>query len=403
MLPISGLFSNKMKLFVDGRKHVFETLQKNITPNDRVIWFHAASLGEYEQAVPIINRIQESFPDHKLLLTFFSPSGYEVKKNSKLVDIITYLPLDTPTKVRNFLNLTHPELVLFIKYEFWPNFLSELKARDIPTLLISGAFRKDQLFFKPYGNWMRQYLDTFDHFFLQNQASETLLQSIGYTNSSISGDTRFDRVANQLEQDNHLEFVSVFKAARPCVVFGSSWPEDESLLYPYINEDKNETRYIIAPHTVKPSRISEIQDSLQVSSVLYSEKDGKDLSQFKVLIIDTIGLLTKIYSYADIAYVGGAAGNTGLHNILEPATFGVPVIIGKNYDRFPEAQTLERRKGLFSVASPAQLKCILEKLLKNQRYRSQTGSISANFIQENTGATDMVMSYILSYFSKTKR
>lgn len=392
-----------MKLFVKGRKRVFETLQKSISSDDRVIWFHAASLGEYEQAVPIINSIKESFPDHKILMTFFSPSGYEVKKNSQLVDFITYLPLDTPANARKFLEFTNPELALFIKYEFWPNFLSRLKSKNIPTLLISGAFRKDQLFFKPYGKWMRQYLDTFEHFFLQNQSSETLLQSIGYTNTSISGDTRFDRVASQLQQDNSLDFVAEFKAGKPCVVIGSSWPEDELLLSPYINEDKNETRYIIAPHTIKPSRISELQDSLQVSSVVYSEKDGKDLSQLKVLIIDTIGLLTKIYSYADIAYVGGAAGNTGLHNILEPATFGVPVIIGKNYDRFPEAAALKKRKGLFTVGSEAQLYNILEKLLNNPRYRAETGNISRNFIQENTGATAMVMTHIRSNFSKMKR
>ena len=403
MLPISGLFSDKMKLFVKGRKHIFKTLQKNISPEDRVIWFHAASLGEYEQAVPIINRIKQSYPSYKILVTFFSPSGYEVKKNSQLVDLITYLPLDTPTKVRRFLDLAHPELALFIKYEFWPNFLSELKTRDIPTLLISGAFRNDQLFFKPYGKWMLKYLKTFEHFFLQNQSSETLLQSIGFKNTSVSGDTRFDRVASQLLQNNNLDFVSEFKGHRPCIVIGSSWPEDEALLYPYINENKTHTRYIIAPHTIKPSRITEIQNSLQVPSVLYSQRQGKDLSQFKVLIIDTIGLLTKVYSYADIAYVGGAAGNTGLHNILEPATFGVPVIIGANYDRFPEASALQMRKGLFSVDSKAQLYDTLEKLLNNRAYRLKTGRISRDFIQENTGATDMVMSYIESRCPETKR
>lgn len=403
MLPITGLFSDKMKLFVEGRKHVYKTLQENISPKDRVIWFHAASLGEYEQAVPIITRIKQFYSSHKILVTFFSPSGYEVKKNNHLVDLVTYLPLDTPKKVRRFLDLVHPELALFIKYEFWPNFLSELKVRAIPTLLISGAFRNDQLFFKPYGRWMQKYLSTFQHFFLQNHPSEILLHSIGYKNTSVSGDTRFDRVASQLQQNNNLDFVSEFKGHRPCIVIGSSWPEDESLLYPFINENKTHTRYIIAPHTIKASRITEIQKSLEVTSVLYSQRKGKDLSQFKVLIIDTVGLLTKIYSYADIAYVGGAAGNTGLHNILEPATFGVPVVIGSNYERFPEAMALKSRKGLFTVDSKAQLYDTLEKLLNNRAFRMQTGKISSEFIQENTGATDMIISYIELNFPEIKR
>ena len=403
MLPVTGFFSDKMKLFVEGRKEVFTILEERISSEDKLIWIHAASLGEYEQAVPIIHRIRKNFTDYRILITFFSPSGYEIKKNSELVDIVTYLPLDTPTNVQRFLNHTNPQLALFIKYEFWPNYLSELKFRDIPTLLISGAFRKDQIFFKPYGKWMRQYLSTFEHFFLQNHSSESLLQSIGYHNTSVSGDTRFDRVASQLEQDNKLDFVEDFKEGKRCIVIGSSWPEDEALWSPLINGDDTDTKYIIAPHTIKNSRITEVESSLQVPTVRYTENQNENLKKFKVLIIDTIGLLTKIYSYADIAYVGGAAGNTGLHNILEPATFNVPIIIGQNYEKFPEAVALEKLGGLISVETSEELHNIVIKLLSDQEYTREVGDISGSFIRQNTGATDTIMKYLSSRPLKNKR
>lgn len=403
MIPVTGFFSDKMKLFVEGRKEVFTILEERISSEDKLIWIHAASLGEYEQAVPIIHRIRKNFTGYRILITFFSPSGYEIKKNSELVDIVTYLPLDTPKNAQRFLNHTNPQLALFIKYEFWPNYLSELKSRDIPTLLISGAFRKDQVFFKPYGKWMRQYLSTFEHFFLQNHSSESLLQSIGYHNTSVSGDTRFDRVASQLEQDNKLDFVEDFKEGKRCVVIGSSWPEDEALWSSLINGDDTDTKYIIAPHTIKNSRIAEIQNSLQVPTVRYTENQNENLKKFKVLIIDTIGILTKIYSYADIAYVGGAAGKTGLHNILEPATFNVPIIIGQNYEKFPEAVALEKLGGLISIETSEELHNTVIKLLSDQEYTREVGDISGSFIRQNTGATDTIMKYLFSRPLKNKR
>lgn len=392
-----------MKLFVKGRKRVFGVLEGKISSTDRVIWIHAASLGEYEQAVPIIHGLRQKMPNHKILMTFFSPSGYEIKKHSDLVDVVTYLPLDTPGNVRRFLDHTHPEISLIIKYEFWPNLLAELKRRGVFTLLVSGAFRPDQIFFKPYGKWMRKYLSTFNHFFLQNKASEVLLNGIGFTNTSISGDTRFDRVAGQLQMNNTLPFIEDFKSDETTVVIGSSWPEDEDLLIPFINKDKSKTKYIIAPHTIHSGRIAEIVNALEVSAVRYSQKADKDLWVYKVLIVDTIGLLSKIYSYADIAYVGGAAGSTGLHNILEPATFGVPIIIGKNYDRFPEAIDLNKKGGLFSVSSHDELKTVLDQLLTSPCYREETGHITVNFVRGNTGATQIVLKYIEDQFLHEKR
>lgn len=383
-----------MKLFVEGRKQVFEILQQNISAENRTIWFHAASLGEYEQALPVILKVKQLFPKHKIVLSFFSPSGYEVKKKSAVADVVVYLPLDTSKNARKFLELVHPDWALFIKYEFWPNFLQELKERNIKTLLISGAFRKDQAFFKPYGKWMRRYLQAFEYFFLQNESSKKLLSSLGYQNAAVSGDTRFDRVSEQLEQDNKLEFVEEFKGSKLCIVAGSSWPEDEALLAAYINQSDKDIKFIIAPHTLKPARITALKEQLERKTVLFSEKEGKELSNYQVFIVDTIGLLGRIYSYADIALVGGAVGTTGLHNILEPATFGMPVITGTNIDRFPEAIALRSQKGLFTVSSFGELKTQLDRLILDDSLRRKTGKVSADFIKDNTGATKMIINYL---------
>lgn len=397
ILPVSGLFSQKMRLFTDGRKHVFEHLRKQISAEDKVIWFHAASLGEYEQAVPVIEKVKEIFPKHKILVSFFSPSGYEIKKNSQLADILTYLPLDTSQNAEQFLDLVHPEWAIFIKYEFWPNFLKQLKLRNIKTLLVSGAFRKDQVFFKPYGSWMRKYLKAFDYFFLQNKESEILLKQIGFSNSTVSGDTRFDRVHAQLEENNQLDFVGEFVDEKLCLVAGSTWPEDEELLLDYINKAPKEQKFIIAPHTLKPARIKFLQEKLKKSSVLFSKKDGKELSGFQVFIVDTIGLLTRIYNYADVAYVGGAAGETGLHNILEPATFGVPVIIGKNYRKFPEAAALKKAGGLFSVTNKEETARLLKLFFEDPVVRQQHGQYAKRYIEEHKGATKAVINYLIEH------
>ncbi|MFZ0488778.1 MAG: glycosyltransferase N-terminal domain-containing protein [Salegentibacter sp.] len=384
-----------MKLFVEGRKEVFEKLENNIGPTDKIIWFHAASLGEFEQAVPVIEIIRQEFPEHRILVTFFSPSGYENKKNHPLAEIITYLPLDTKKNACRFLDLAKPELAFFVKYEIWPNFLAELKNRQIRSFLISGGFRKDQIFFKSYGGWMRKALETFEYFFVQNKESQDLLNSIGFNNVKISGDTRFDRVSRQIEYDNHLEFVNEFLQKETCIVAGSTWPEDDALLVPFINSTSEKAKFIIAPHEIKPEKVKALQAKIDKNSVLFSEKEGKDLSGYDVLILDTIGLLSKVYSYADIAYVGGAAGKTGLHNILEPATFGIPIIIGENFDKFPEAKQLQKLAGLFSVASAAELTEILNKLLENEEFRKKSGMIAGHFINSNTGATRMISNYLL--------
>ena len=393
-LKIVALFSPKMKLFVEGRKPVFTTLKQKIKPTDTTIWFHAASLGEYEQGLPVIEKIKEQFPSHKIILTFFSPSGYEVRKNNTVADVTVYLPLDTKKNAQNFLKLVHPDLVFFIKYEYWPNYLHELKKQNTKTYLISGILRKNQLFFKWYGGFYRTALNTFTYFFVQNETSKKLLQEIGKNNVSVSGDTRFDRVAAILEKDNSLDFISQFKDNTVTIVVGSSWPKDENLLVDFINSNTLNVKFIIAPHNIKEEQIQALKNSITKKTVLFSEKEGKSLADFDVFIIDTIGILTKIYSYADIAYVGGGFGNSGIHNVLEPATFGVPILIGPNYSHFAEATALVNMDACVSISNQKELKEALENLIHNDDIRHEKGHMCSTFVQMNKGATQMIVSRI---------
>jgi len=387
-------FNPKMKLFVKGRKSVFKTLKSQIQPEDKTIWFHCASLGEYEQGVPIMEATKKMFPNHKLVISFFSPSGFEVKKDSSVGDITVYLPLDTQGNAKKFIKLIHPSLAVFVKYEFWPNYLFQLKKNNIPTLLVSGLFRENQIFFKSYGSFMRSALKNINHFFVQDEASKKLLVSIQIENVSISGDTRFDRVHNQLKQDNTLDFIADFKQDKICAVLGSTWPEDDGILLEYINTSSDKVKFIIAPHEVKPARIEDLKMNIEKETVLFSEKEGKNLADYKVFIIDTVGILTKIYSYANVAYVGGAMGKTGLHNILEPATFGVPIVIGQHFENFPEAKELQDLKGLFSVKMVLGCSAIMFKLVNDDVFRKKSGVIAKKYIQDNLGATEKVMRYI---------
>lgn len=394
LVKVLALFSPKIKLFVNGRKNVFETLATKIKPKDQTIWFHAASLGEYEQGLPVMEKIKQEFPNHKIVLTFFSPSGYEVRKNNTVTDVTVYLPLDTKSNAEEFLKLVHPELVFFIKYEYWPNYLNELKKANVKTYLISGIFREKQAFFKWYGGFYRNALKTFDYFFVQNESSKTLLQSLGYQNVKISGDTRFDRVVAILYRDNTLDFIDQFKNNTTTIVIGSSWPKDESLLVNFINQTNDKVKFIIAPHNIKAEQISNLKSQISKPTVLFSEKEGKNLSYFQVFIIDTIGILTKIYSYADIAYVGGGFGNPGVHNILEPATFGIPIVVGPNYSHFAEATALVNMEGCISISNQDELNDALQNLISNEDIRHEKGHICETFVQMNIGATEVILRHV---------
>jgi 3-deoxy-D-manno-octulosonic-acid transferase len=394
ILKILAPFNPKLNLFVEGRKSVFETLKNKIQATDKTIWFHAASLGEYEQGLPVIEAIKQHYPNHKIVLTFFSPSGYEVRKNNTIADVTVYLPLDTISNAKQFVQLVHPEMVFFIKYEFWPNYLKELKKQNCKTYLISGIFREKQLFFKWYGGFYRKALHTFDYFFVQNESSKTLLKSIGFTNVKVSGDTRFDRVVSILERDNTLDFVEQFINNKTTIVIGSSWPKDEELLVNYINKSSDDVKFIIAPHNIDKNQILNLKTQISKKTILFSEKDNVDLSNYAVFIIDTIGILTKIYSYADIAYVGGGFGNPGVHNILEPATFGIPVVIGPNYSHFSEVTALVNLEGCMTIQNQTQLNEAFDLLLQNEDERLEKGHICSTFVQMNKGATQTVMLHI---------
>ena len=394
LLHIVALFNKKIKLFITGRKDVFRHLKSNIHPSDKVVWFHTASLGEFEQGLPVIEEVRKRLPGYKILVTFFSPSGYEVKKNTDAADIVTYLPLDTRSNAGKFIDIVDPELVIFVKYEFWPNYLSELKKRKIKTLLISAIFREDQAFFKWYGGFMRSSLSTFDHFFVQDTNSKKLLEGIDYTNATVSGDTRFDRVSEILNRDNSLPFIETFKSNELCIVAGSTWPEDHELLASFINNDTSNTKYIIAPHNIKNKEIEKLQANILKKTVLFSKKDDQHLEEYQVFIIDTIGILTKIYSYADIAYVGGGMGTTGLHNTLEPAVFGIPVIIGKNYQKFKEAVDLVANGGITSIKSQEEFNNILKILIEKNTVRLEKGKLNAKYIEKKRGSKDLICKYI---------
>ena len=393
-----GGLHKKLWLGQKGRKESLQILQQNLSPSDKVIWLHCASLGEYEQGLPVFEKLKARYEDHKFVLSFFSPSGYEVRKNNPITDIVIYLPIDRRSAVNSFLNSTNPKLVVFVKYDLWPNYLQELKRRHITTVLISALFRPSQPYFKSYGSWFKKLLFTFDHIFTQDLESKKLLNSIGYLSTSVSGDTRFDRVGNQLKSDNSLDFIAKFKGTKTCVVAGSTWPEDDALLVDYINASKENTKFIIAPHNIDSGQINSMLKKIQKPTVLYSNYKNEVLENKSVFIIDTIGLLTKIYNYADIAYIGGGMGTSGLHNTLEAATFGVPIVIGKNYQKFPEAKAMLTKGGLFSINSREALQNRLDILVKNPEKTKAVGQLNKDYITENKGASELVMAEITKLY-----
>ena len=388
-----SFFNQKIKLFVEGRKETFPKLKAAIDKDDKTIWIHCASLGEFEQGRPIIEALKKSGTEHKIILSFFSPSGYEVQKNYPHADVVVYLPIDSRKKAKKFIELSHPSMAVFVKYEFWPNFLNELKKASITTILVSGIFRKDQLFFKPYGAWLKKSLNAFDHFFVQNELSKSLLEQISFSNVTISGDTRFDRVASILKQNNSLDFLSEFTKGKTVLVAGSTWPEDEAHLIHLINHKSYENvAFIIAPHNINTKDILSLKQAFDKKTVLFSE--GIPDYQTSVLIIDTIGLLTKIYSYADVAYVGGGFGKEGVHNVLEPAVFGIPLVIGPIYEKFEEAKDLVRLKACTVADSEKSVLQHCDSLISSPELRKKMGTKAENYIKEHLGATKIILDFI---------
>lgn len=392
LIKISSLFDAKAKKWIIGRKNIFEEIEKAISSDDKVIWMHTASLGEFEQGRPVLEALRKKCPAHKLLLTFFSPSGYEIKKNYDQVDHVFYLPLDTPKNAKRFIKLIHPELAIFVKYEFWFNYINELNKNNSPTYFISSIFRADQYFFKWYGAWFRKQLKLISHFFVQNETSIDLLNSIGIYNICLSGDTRFDRVYDLAQQCQNFPLVEKFKGEKQLFIAGSTWPPDENILIPLI-EKNPELKFIIAPHETKAERVWQILKKLGSKALLFSDANEETIKKAQVLIIDSVGILAHLYQYADICYIGGGFG-VGIHNIQEPVTFGKPVIFGPNFEKFREARDLLDRGGAFAINDVAELGIKTMVLLSDKNLLNTASSICISYVDEMRGATEAIMRFI---------
>lgn len=391
-----ALFNAKARQFVGGRKNWKEKLQTGIDKNGRYIWFHCASLGEFEQGRPVIEEIKKQFPEYKILLTFFSPSGYEIRKNYDKADLVLYLPMDSRKNARAFVEIARPEKVFFVKYEFWYFYISELNKKEIPLYIISAIFRANQLFFKnhPMGKWYRKMLHRFSHLFVQDEKSARLLQSIEISNYTISGDTRFDRVAAIAAGSKEVPIVEKFKGSSKLIIAGSTWKPDEELLARFINQNGN-AKIVFAPHEVTPANINKLEELLKKPAIRYSNIKNAAIEDYQVLIIDSIGLLSSLYRYGDMAYIGGGFG-VGIHNILEAATFGLPVIFGPNYKKFKEAVDLKTEGGAFAVHDFSALNSVFNHLLTDSRALASATEISKNYVQKNTGSTFIIIKKVFN-------
>jgi 3-deoxy-D-manno-octulosonic-acid transferase len=396
ILKFSGLFSNKLRLFVSGRKVVFNHLKSKGVDQGNWAWFHVASLGEFEQARPLIMEYKQAFPKHKILLTFFSPSGYEVQKKFDAADCICYLPWDTPKNVNQFLDFCNLNLAVFIKYEFWLNYFNGLSKREIPIYSVSSIFRPNQLFFKSYGKVYRSILYGVKHFFVQNDESKKLLKDIGIDQVSISGDTRMDRVYDLSQNHEKLEIIEEFLNKQECLVAGSTWPEDYELINTFLKKT-SPIKIIIAPHEVSKQSIENLEKRIRVPYTKWSKFDDKRDTNKKILIVDTIGQLAKIYGYAKFAYVGGGMKKSGLHNTLEPAAYGIPVIIGKYFGKFQEAVLLEKKGGISSVQSANEFEKISKAFINDKKWVEQTGKINKDFVISGKGASQRIIETIKTH------
>ena len=390
-------FHKKARLMRLGQWKTNGILREKIDRNAKYIWFHASSLGEFEQGRPLIEKIKAEHPEYKILLTFFSPSGYEVRKNYGGADVVCYLPFDTPYRVKKFLDLSKPVMAIFIKYEFWDNYLSELKRRNIPVYIVSAIFRKEQLFFKWYGGMYRKVLSYFTHIFVQDDASRELLSKYGVMNVSVFGDTRFDRVQDVYKNTKQVPMVDLFvnnnrSDNQLTMVAGSSWQQDEEVYLNYFN-DHPELKLIIAPHEIHKDHLMHIESMLKRPSIRLSEATEKDIKGKSCLIVDSFGLLSSIYRYGDLAYIGGGFG-AGIHNVLEAAVYGIPVIFGPKYQKFKEARDLLQVGGAFSITDEKTFESKMEELSTYRDLLEAAGAAAGDFVKSNIGATNRIIASI---------
>lgn len=389
---LAAPFSRKPRKMMKGHWVVYELLRQQREPDAYYIWFHAASLGEFEQGRPLIEEIRKLYPNYKILLTFFSPSGYEVRKHYKGADIVCYLPFDKPRNVKKFLDIVNPCMAFFIKYEFWKNYLDELHARRIPVYSVSSIFRREQIFFQWYGGTYRKVLKNFDHLFVQNEASKRYLNKIGVTRSTVVGDTRFDRVLEIKEEAKNLPLVEAFSKNHFTLVAGSSWAPDEDLLINYFNTHPN-CKLIIAPHEIDENHLVEIVSKLKRTHVRYTKATEENVEKADCLIIDCFGLLSSIYRYGEVAYVGGGFG-VGIHNILEAAVYGVPVLFGPKFHKFMEAKELIECKGAYTIKEYEELELLLNQFYEDKNLLNETGKNSRQYVVSKSGATNKILQMI---------
>lgn len=387
-------FHKKARLIVKGQWQTFRILKKKIRDDEKYVWFHVASLGEFEQGRPLMERLRREHPEYKILLTFFSPSGYEVRKNYEGADVICYLPFDTPGNVMSFLRLAHPCMAFFIKYEFWNNYLHACHFKNIPVYSVSSIFRENQVFFRWYGKAYGHVLKCITHFFVQNEFSRELLLRKGFSNVTVVGDTRFDRVLDIAKQAKELPIVEQFKQGSRLMVAGSSWGPDEDLIIPYFNEHP-ELKLIIAPHVIKESHLKEIEGKLQRPSIRYTQVSEENITKADCLIIDCFGLLSSIYRYGEIAYVGGGFG-VGIHNVPEAAVYGVSVMFGPKNRKFREAQALLQLGGSFEIIDEVSFKETLDRLLTDEDFLKARGRLAGEYISGNSGASDLIYNFVFN-------
>ncbi len=393
-LQVASWFNPKAKKLSDGQRNALNDLVSKVDALSDYVWFHAASLGEFEQGRPVIEQLKDQYPATKILLTFFSPSGYEVRKNYSCADVVVYLPLDTPLDALSFVNKVNITKAIFIKYEFWPNYLLALKRKGIEVYSVSSIFRPKQVFFQWYGGWYLNLLKVFTHLFVQDVDSKLLLVKHGIANVTVSGDTRFDRVSDLCQYVKQLPIVEQFCKASKIIVAGSTWIQDEELLVKFLQQHPD-VKLILAPHEIHDAHIAKIESMMKMSYIKYSQAQSDELIGARCLVIDVIGVLSSIYRYADVAYIGGGFG-VGIHNTLEAAVYGVPVVFGPNYMKFREARDLVELGGAFSVGGYDDLKQTLDRLLED----NSSGQLAGKYVQTQVGATDMIIEQMCKLANK---
>ncbi|MEA3452540.1 MAG: glycosyltransferase N-terminal domain-containing protein [Bacteroidota bacterium] len=394
LVLVASLFNKKAKLWINGRKNVFADLENFELKSTTNIWFHVSSLGEFEQARPLIEKIKQKHKDYRIILTFFSPSGFEIQKNYKFADVISYLPIDSRKNAKKFISLLNPKMTFFVKYDFWFYYLKELKRNKINTFLVSGIFLKNQMFFKSIGKWYADMLRLFTKFFVQNKESLDLLNSINIDNVLIAGDTRFDRVIEIAESLSENQVVEDFVGDKKCIIAGSTWFQDEQLLSQYINNSDN-IKFIIAPHEIHENHIINLLQIINRPVIRYSRAEGTDLKDYQVMIIDNMGMLASIYKYGDVAYIGGGFG-AGIHNIVEAAVYGMPIVFGTEYSKFKEAKDMIELKSAFSISDFNELKVNFDLFISDENYLETVSEKAKDYVMKNKGASDIILNEVMS-------